>query len=742
MKRLFLFLICVIGVFSINTAIASAKEPDKTPRTLYINNYDHSFDNGYVIDGEDYYRINDIFFANYGRPEAEQISVRFNEQENCIEAYYTKYSSVPTENIMVATPTVQVFEVKENSQWGVSTYWSIRDLETGEIEAHVTKDPFVYMRDKIFSPRKETVKVKTVDGEYKTITRYAIYKSYYYKITDLTDLIKCSLDYSEDKNAYFVISSPESRSIQYSKDKDRYFVVYNSDSIYKIVPDVSDVPDRVAYTGDNWAPTALQYMYDNGNDTFSTFGREQQSGEGGVFYTARTFRKSDFACIDTKKIYAELDYYCGFFSGEHYNYIGYGANNREEIPDQEILRIVKYDKDFNRISSVSLTTEQCYAIKIGYAGTMVMAERGNELAVHTTRLRRKTEDGLNHQSQLSLVIDTDTMTVKNDTSAFQPNHVSHSFYQGVRYDGNEIVYVDLGDGYPRALVLNTSYGKTVNLYNIPGKIGDNYTGVNMGGFEISPDNYFVTFNTVDFAQDSSGCNACLAIYNKSAQTIKIVNLSDCFGKEMYASAPFIVKINDNRFVILWAENNNGFTQSNTKYVEIDGAGNFLGEIRTSNKPLPDFLQPMYMDNALYWYKDYYVEVSIGVGRRFYKLDLDPFKENPIRVLYNDEEIKFDQNPIIENGRTLVPLRAIFEKLGADVEWDEDTQTVIATKNDTKISLTIDNTAASKNGESITLDVPAKVVNGRTLVPVRFVADCFGVDVGWDGTMQRVSLTSK
>ena len=112
------------------------------------------------------------------------------------------------------------------------------------------------------------------------------------------------------------------------------------------------------------------------------------------------------------------------------------------------------------------------------------------------------------------------------------------------------------------------------------------------------------------------------------------------------------------------------------------------------------------------------------------------------VFYNGEKIKFDQIPVIENGRTLVPLRAIFEKLGADVEWDEDTQTVIATKNDTKISLTIDNTVASKNGENVTLDVPAKIVNGRTLVPVRFVADCFGVDVGWDGTMQRVSLTSK
>lgn len=112
------------------------------------------------------------------------------------------------------------------------------------------------------------------------------------------------------------------------------------------------------------------------------------------------------------------------------------------------------------------------------------------------------------------------------------------------------------------------------------------------------------------------------------------------------------------------------------------------------------------------------------------------------VFYDGEKIKFDQIPVIENGRTLVPLRAIFEKIGADVEWNGDTKTVIATKGDITVSLTIDSTTATKNGEEITLDVPAKIISGRTLVPVRFVSDCFGVDVGWDGTMQRVSLTSK
>ena len=118
-----------------------------------------------------------------------------------------------------------------------------------------------------------------------------------------------------------------------------------------------------------------------------------------------------------------------------------------------------------------------------------------------------------------------------------------------------------------------------------------------------------------------------------------------------------------------------------------------------------------------------------------------FKNLPyVTVSYNSELVGFDQKPIIENGRTLVPLRAIFEKIGATVEWNGDTQTVTAIKDDVSISLTIDNTTAYKNGQTITLDVPAKIINGRTLVPVRFVADCFGVDVQWNGDIQRVILT--
>lgn len=113
----------------------------------------------------------------------------------------------------------------------------------------------------------------------------------------------------------------------------------------------------------------------------------------------------------------------------------------------------------------------------------------------------------------------------------------------------------------------------------------------------------------------------------------------------------------------------------------------------------------------------------------------------VTVTLDGQKIAFDQLPVIKEGRTLVPLRAIFESLEAEVSWDENTRTVTAIKGETEIKLTIDNNIAYKNGEEIKLEVPAQISGGRTLVPVRFVADCFGVGVDWDQDTKRVILTT-
>ena len=113
----------------------------------------------------------------------------------------------------------------------------------------------------------------------------------------------------------------------------------------------------------------------------------------------------------------------------------------------------------------------------------------------------------------------------------------------------------------------------------------------------------------------------------------------------------------------------------------------------------------------------------------------------ITVLIDDKKIIFDQPPIIVDGRTLVPLRAIFEELGATVSWDGSTQTVTSAKGQTTISMSVGKTEMYKNGNLITLDVSPKLINGRTLVPARAIAEAFGCKVDWNEETRTVIINT-
>lgn len=115
-------------------------------------------------------------------------------------------------------------------------------------------------------------------------------------------------------------------------------------------------------------------------------------------------------------------------------------------------------------------------------------------------------------------------------------------------------------------------------------------------------------------------------------------------------------------------------------------------------------------------------------------------EDGITVKIGGEIMEFsDQGPVIINDRTLVPMRAIFEKMGAVIDWQEDTQTVIAQKGDIAITIQLGSTTAIKNGKNITMDVPAQVINNRTMVPLRFVGESLGASVEWIAATETVEI---
>ncbi len=118
-----------------------------------------------------------------------------------------------------------------------------------------------------------------------------------------------------------------------------------------------------------------------------------------------------------------------------------------------------------------------------------------------------------------------------------------------------------------------------------------------------------------------------------------------------------------------------------------------------------------------------------------------FASNEVKVVIDGEYVEFDVKPQIINDRTMVPLRAIFEALGAEVDWQDKTQTVIATKDDITVTATIGSKKMYIDNKEKIMDIAPMLVAGRTLVPVRFVAEAFDCEVDWDVEKNTVIIIS-
>jgi len=116
-------------------------------------------------------------------------------------------------------------------------------------------------------------------------------------------------------------------------------------------------------------------------------------------------------------------------------------------------------------------------------------------------------------------------------------------------------------------------------------------------------------------------------------------------------------------------------------------------------------------------------------------------QSSVRTQLDGRTLQFDQPSMMQDGRVMVPLRGIFESLGADVLFDARTRSIKATKGDRIVELTLGSRQAMINGQMSYLDVPAATMGGRTLVPLRFVSEALGADVRWVPSSRTVELTS-
>ncbi len=140
-----------------------------------------------------------------------------------------------------------------------------------------------------------------------------------------------------------------------------------------------------------------------------------------------------------------------------------------------------------------------------------------------------------------------------------------------------------------------------------------------------------------------------------------------------------------------------------------------------------------------------------------KNDIDRYLQtSDIYVRLNDKILGFAQPPVMENDRTLVPMRFLFEQMGADVNWNDSTQTATATINSARggggernrageiqnsVTFAIDNTTAAVNGKEATMDVPARLINDQTFVPLRFLSENLGYNVEWDESANTAIITT-
>ncbi|OMD57554.1 MULTISPECIES: hypothetical protein [Paenibacillus] len=550
MKRIFsilLMLLLVTPALGTTTFASNTVKAKVTESSTYFDGEQRNL-NGFNISNNNYFRLRDL--AEYFSGTSSQFDITWNKANNAIE---------------IITGQAYTPEKKTTSNY--------------------------YSRNRNYAATLSNSKV-LVNGQLQSITAYNIDDNNYFQLRDLAGKIPFDIEFDVQSDRISLFSTIPDHAYRV---KTAAVAESNAESSY--------FP--------RWKSTASSYLVNNKDGTVSVI-------EANKEFTIETYSEKH-ELTGNKSIPFELPVFGGFFSGEKYNYIAFGQENREENDSKEVIRIVRYDKSFNRVDSVSIKGGESYTVSPFDSGSGSMAEAGDTLVFHTSRTRYTTEDKLNHQSQLTIIVNTKSMTVTNDLGRFQKNHVSHSFDQYVLFDGAAHVLVDHGDAYPRSIVLNKGDGASYNevdLFNIPGKIGANATGVSIGGFEMSPANYIVAMNSVDHSLvkeytsfemvglETDQRDVMLSVLpksNLSSTSVNHITLAKYVGTNLIASIPKLVKITDDKMMVLWQEFDKENHPGDLKYVLIDGAGKATSDIQTIKHFALSECSPIISGDKIIWY---------------------------------------------------------------------------------------------------------------------------------------------
>ena len=329
---------------------------------------------------------------------------------------------------------------------------------------------------------------------------------------------------------------------------------------------------------------------------------------------------SSYSLQSVQYVAFELTLWGGVYIGEDYNYIVFGQENYSESNSVEVIRVVKYTKDWTRVSSASLYGANTYEPFIG--GRVSCAEYDGTLYIHTSH-KMYAISGTNHQASMLIAVDTSSMEVTGGMWTIENNsygYVSHTFNQFVLIDDGQVITLDQGDQYPRALIIcrfddgwpSGEWTTTCDYalaYEISGTGGNNNTGVSVGGFEASSSYYIIAGTSVDYTTSDTLRNVFVNITSKedfeSGSTIWITG----YTTDKDVSNVRLVKISTDTFCLLWTE---GEDCDTLRYVYINGSGSLLTSIYSASGQLSD-CQPIVSDDDIIWY------VSDGSAVTFYSV---------------------------------------------------------------------------------------------------------------------------
>ena len=377
------------------------------------------------------------------------------------------------------------------------------------------------------------------------------------------------------------------------------------------------VAQCVAYSGSNvnaqdyvqWSDTVKSYLTvcDNGN-----YMRVQSGAIEGKLLVE--YYSPNFEPLSTKLIDNELPIFGAFYDSGNNYYVLSGQENPKQNDSLEVFRITKYDKNWNKIKSCGL-----YGANTTVpfdAGSARMTHSGDHLLVRTCHKMYKSSDGNNHQANVTIEVDMPSMTITDSYTGVMNvdyGYVSHSFNQFIKTDGNHIVALDHGDAHPRSAVLvkyNSDFttGKffpsyfeqvsNIDVVTYPEYTAGhyNYTGAAIGGFDVSSSSYIVAQSTVDldYINTSETRNVYVSAVSKDLSTNKLNKITSYAEGTASASAPQLVKINNNSFLLLWARD------TKVSCVKLNADGTVNGSIHTFEGSLSD-CQPVIKNGRAVWY---------------------------------------------------------------------------------------------------------------------------------------------